>query len=267
MGWTLLGGSSSAGVEITLVPVACGRGGLSYEASCAAQRAVVAMVISLRPGSSSQANAKTAHADAAALGLDPAGLHHSKGWVADGRQVRYSRVATSTRWMTPPRPTTGTAERADLVTGGVGEAGVGGACGRSPAGGRGSWRSVGLACGFGSDEGAPSPARPEDCCRAVPLSRPVGYRPRVSALPAEMASPLPRARTRALVQFIKDWNTWPQDRAEMLDAPPLSGDPFDLACIAAVVHALADRAGVEARVGAPSSCAPAAAVHRPRCRL
>ena len=60
-----------------------------------------------------------------------------------------------------------------------------------------------------------------------------------------MASPLPRARTRALVQFIKDWNTWPQDRAEMLDAPPLSGDPFDLACIAAVVHALADRAGVE----------------------
>ena len=37
---------------------------------------------------------------------------------------------------------------------------------RRPVGG--SWRSVGLGCGFGSVEGAPSPAWPEDCCRAGP---------------------------------------------------------------------------------------------------
>lgn len=90
------------------------------------------------------------------------------------------------------------------------------------------------------------PLGPRTVVESVRLSRPAGYRPRVSALPAEMARPLPRARTRALIQFIKDWNTWAEDRTEMLDGPPQPGDPFDLACIAAVVHALTDRAALEA---------------------
>ena len=82
---------------------------------------------------------------------------------------------------------------------------------------------------------------------AVAPSRPVGYRPRVSALAAEMAIPMFRARTRAIIQFIKDWNTWPADRAEMLDGPPpLDSDSFDVACIAAVVRALTARDGLVA---------------------
>ena len=88
---------------------------------------------------------------------------------------------------------------------------------------------------------------PRTVVDAAPLVSRVGYRPRVSALAAEMAEPMFRARTRAIVQFIEDWNTWPADRIEMLDgAPPSDSDPFDVACIAAVVSALTARDGLDA---------------------
>ena len=80
---------------------------------------------------------------------------------------------------------------------------------------------------------------------AVDLSGFAGYQARVRDLPALMARP-GRDHYRALVQFIKDWNYWVADRDEMLDgSPPPGGDPFHLACIAAVVHALTVRDGVE----------------------
>ena len=88
----------------------------------------------------------------------------------------------------------------------------------------------------------PAVDAPRTVVERVPLSRPAGYRPRVSHLPAQMAIPTRRGRFRPLIQFIKDWNYWPADRAEMLDGPPTAdGDPFDLACIAAVIHALTAR--------------------------
>ena len=87
----------------------------------------------------------------------------------------------------------------------------------------------------------PAVAVPRSVVEAVAASRPAGYRPRVGALAEEMALPMFRARTRAIIQFIKDWNTWPADRAEMLDGPAPEGDPFDVACIAAVVRALTAR--------------------------
>ena len=78
------------------------------------------------------------------------------------------------------------------------------------------------------------------------LSRFAGYQARVSQLAALMAEPCVRGHYRPLVQFIKDWNYWVADRAEMLDGPPPPGaEPFHLASIAAVVHALAARDGVE----------------------
>ena len=78
------------------------------------------------------------------------------------------------------------------------------------------------------------------------LSRFAGYQARVSQLPALMAEPSRRGHYRPLIQFIKDWNYWVADRAEMLDDPPPAGtDPFHLASIAAVVHALTVRDAVE----------------------
>lgn len=90
----------------------------------------------------------------------------------------------------------------------------------------------------------PAVSRP----RSVPevdLSRFAGYQAAVPELPALMER-RGRDHFRALVQFIKDWNYWVADRAEMLAGEPSGdADPFHLACIAAVVHALAARDSVE----------------------
>ena len=78
------------------------------------------------------------------------------------------------------------------------------------------------------------------------LSRFAGYQASVSQLAALMVEPSRRGHYRPLIQFVKDWNYWVADRAEMLDAaPPADTDPFHLASIAAVVHALAARDAVE----------------------
>ena len=76
----------------------------------------------------------------------------------------------------------------------------------------------------------------------VDLSRCAGSQASVTELPALMAGRSGGDRARVLIQFVKDWIYWPLDRAAMLDGePPPGGDPFDLACIAAVVHALTAR--------------------------
>ena len=80
----------------------------------------------------------------------------------------------------------------------------------------------------------------------VDLSRFAGYQATVSQLAALMAEPCRRGVARPLVQFIKDWNYWVDLRSEMLDgSPPADADPFHAAAIAAVVHALTGRDGVE----------------------
>ena len=74
------------------------------------------------------------------------------------------------------------------------------------------------------------------------LSRFAGYQASVTQLPALMAGGSPSARARTLIQFVKDWNYRVDSRPAMLDGPPApDSDPFDLACIAAVVHALTAR--------------------------
>ena len=88
------------------------------------------------------------------------------------------------------------------------------------------------------------PRGPRTVVEPVDLSRFAGYQARVTQLPALMVGRSGRDRARTLIQFIKDWNYWAASRPEMLDGSPPSGDPFDLACIAAVVHALAARDGV-----------------------
>ena len=76
----------------------------------------------------------------------------------------------------------------------------------------------------------------------VDLSRLPDFQASVTQLPALMAGRSGGDRARVLIQFVKDWNYWTLDRAAMLDGePPPGGDPFDLACIAAVVHALTAR--------------------------
>ena len=75
-----------------------------------------------------------------------------------------------------------------------------------------------------------------------PLRRAKFYR--VSEMPGRMARPRVRGRYRPLIQFVMCWNGWPEHRAEMLDGPPPEGgDPFHLAAIASVVHALCARDG------------------------
>jgi len=87
------------------------------------------------------------------------------------------------------------------------------------------------------------PRGPRTVVEPVDLSRFAGYQATVTQLPALMAGRPGRDRARTLIQFVKDWNYWVASRSEMLDGPPPAGDPFDLACIATVVHALTARDG------------------------
>ena len=92
----------------------------------------------------------------------------------------------------------------------------------------------------------PVAAGPRTVVPDVDLSRFAGYQARVTQLAALMAEPCARGHFRPLIQFVKDWNYWVESRAEMLDGPPPAGtDPFHAASIAAVVHALVARDGVE----------------------
>ena len=86
------------------------------------------------------------------------------------------------------------------------------------------------------------PAGPRTVVEPVDLSRFAGFQASVTQLPALMAGRPARDRARTLIQFVKDWNYWVASRSEMLDGPPPDSDRFDLACIAAVVHALTARA-------------------------
>lgn len=70
----------------------------------------------------------------------------------------------------------------------------------------------------------------------------------VLELPGEMAHPKCQPeRFRPVVQFIKDWNGVPDRRLEMLcgGLAPQGGRRHDLAVIAAVVHGLCARDGVD----------------------
>ena len=90
------------------------------------------------------------------------------------------------------------------------------------------------------------PAGPRTVVEPVDLSRFAGFQASITQLPALMTGQPARDRARALIQFVKDWNYWLDFRVEMLDGPPAAdSDPFDLACIAAVVHALAARDGAD----------------------
>ncbi|MCY4631016.1 MAG: hypothetical protein OXE75_09075 [bacterium] len=89
------------------------------------------------------------------------------------------------------------------------------------------------------------PRGPRTVVEPVDLSRFAGYQATVTQLPALMAGRASSDRTRTLIQFVKDWNYWLDYRVAMLDGPPpADSDPFDLACIATVVHALTARDGV-----------------------
>ncbi len=49
-----------------------------------------------------------------------------------------------------------------------------------------------------------------------------------------------------MLEFIKCWNAWPQHREEMLSiSGPLLGEPFDVAAVCTVVHALCERDGLD----------------------
>ena len=79
----------------------------------------------------------------------------------------------------------------------------------------------------------------------VDLSRFAGFQASVTQLLPLMADASPSDRARTVIQFVKDWNYWTESRLGMLDGPPTPGsDPFDLATVAVVVHALTVRDGV-----------------------
>ncbi len=69
----------------------------------------------------------------------------------------------------------------------------------------------------------------------------------VLELPSEMGHPKCQPeRFRPVVQFIKDWNGEPDQRLEMLcNGVAPQGGPHDLAVIAAVVHGLCARDGLD----------------------
>ena len=71
---------------------------------------------------------------------------------------------------------------------------------------------------------------------------------KVRDLPEAMDDPRFRhGRFRPVVQFIMDWNDQPQRRAEMLrgGAAPRGGTSSDLVLVAAVVHGLYERDGID----------------------
>ena len=83
--------------------------------------------------------------------------------------------------------------------------------------------------------------------RATTIGRPPKDYPfnRAAEMIAVMETAGSRMRTRPLFQFIADWNWMPHRRSEMIaDPPPAKGDPFLLASLASVVHALCDRDGI-----------------------
>ena len=101
--------------------------------------------------------------------------------------------------------------------------------------------------GVGLSEHRPRPPASSDRAEPEPvglLKRPDFYK--VSEMPQRMAEPNLRGQFRPLIQFVMCWNHRDDRRAEMLDGPPPEdGDPFHLATIASVVHALTARDGLE----------------------
>ena len=90
-------------------------------------------------------------------------------------------------------------------------------------------------------DGAPPPAAP-DRPRVPPRRR--GEPLTAVHLPASMAS-APGSRIAALAGFVNHWALHPDRRAAMCAAPPEGENRLDLVRIAATVHALCDRDGVE----------------------
>lgn len=67
---------------------------------------------------------------------------------------------------------------------------------------------------------------------------------RAAELPEVLARDrgMPRAEATAIIQFCRDWRSWPDDRDWMLEGTPAPGaDPYDLAKVAAVVRGLCER--------------------------
>ncbi len=75
--------------------------------------------------------------------------------------------------------------------------------------------------------------------------KPFGVRPRVSAaqLPAWMAEREPGEHV-PLMMLVKEWESRPAERDQMIAEEPQGDDQDDLCRIAAVVHALCERDGV-----------------------
>ena len=100
------------------------------------------------------------------------------------------------------------------------------------------------------DQWRPAGPFPRTEVKPVDLSRLRRFRG-VSDMPALMAEPTSRGQFRPLIQFVMVWNRCPELRREMLDGPPPDGgDRLHLATIAAVVHCLCARDGVEVPVWA-----------------
>ena len=111
------------------------------------------------------------------------------------------------------------------------------------------------------------PAGSRTVVEPVDLSRFAGFQASVTQLPALMAGRPARDRARTLIQSVKDWNYWVASRSEMLDGPPPDSDRFDLACIAAVVHALTARGCCSrGHVGAPQAVTAGDSSYRSRVR-
>ena len=83
---------------------------------------------------------------------------------------------------------------------------------------------------------------PETTNHTVPVFRSRAF----WELPDAIAEVQIGMKTKPLVQFIMDWNHFPQDREEMLSGELPPDCPTDhAAAIASVVHALCDRDGYE----------------------
>ena len=69
-------------------------------------------------------------------------------------------------------------------------------------------------------------------------------RVRAADLPAAMAQDDSREHV-PLTFFVREWDAWPAERVAMIADEPAGEDLADLCRVAAVVHALCDRDGVE----------------------